>query len=52
MNGGFRTDAKTVMEADTRRVRGERPYVFADMLRRQGLERIVGFVERAGGLTR
>ena len=39
-----------VMEADTRRMRGERPYVFADTLRREGLDRIVAFVETAGGL--
>jgi urease accessory protein len=39
-----------VMEADTRRVRGERPYVFADTRRRKGLDRIIGFLERAGGL--
>ena len=40
-----------VMESDTKRMRGERPYVFADMRRRQGLERIVAFIEDAGGLT-
>jgi urease accessory protein len=40
-----------VMEADTKRIRGERPYVFANMLRREGLDRITGFIEKAGGLT-
>jgi urease accessory protein len=40
-----------VMEADTRRMRGERPYVFADMLRRKGLNEIVAFLETRGGLT-
>ena len=40
-----------VMEADTKRVRAGRPYVMADMLRRDGLEEIVRFVERFGGLT-
>ncbi len=40
-----------VMEADARRVRGDRPYVFADTLRRKGLDRIIGFIESAGGLT-
>ena len=39
-----------VMEADTRRMRSGRPYVFADMLRRKGLERIVCFIEEYGGL--
>ncbi|MFO1185275.1 MAG: urease accessory protein UreG [Bauldia sp.] len=38
------------MEADTKRVRGERPYVFADTLRGRGLDRVVAFIERAGGL--
>jgi urease accessory protein len=41
-----------VMEADTIRVREGRPYVFADTLRRQGLDRIVAFIESAGGLSR
>ncbi len=40
-----------VMEADTKRMRGDRPYVFADTLRRTGLERIVEFIETAGGLS-
>jgi urease accessory protein len=40
-----------VMESDTRRMRGGRPYVFADTLRRKGLDRIVGFIESAGGLS-
>ena len=39
-----------VMEADTQRVRDGRPYVFTDMLRRERLEEIVGFIERVGGL--
>ena len=33
------------------RVRGERPYVFADTLRRQGLDRIVAFIEAKAGLA-
>jgi urease accessory protein len=40
-----------VMESDTQRMRRGRPYVFADMLRRKGLDRILGFVEQAGGLS-
>ena len=40
-----------VMEQDTRKVRGERPYVFTDLLRQRGLAEIVAFIERAGGLA-
>ncbi len=40
-----------VMEADTRRMRGTRPYVFANMLKRDGLEAIAGFIVETGGLT-
>lgn len=39
-----------VMETDTQRVREGRPYVFTDMLRRENLDAIIGFIERAGGL--
>ncbi len=39
-----------VMEADTRTVRGGRPYVFADLLRRKGLDAVVDFIEVQGGL--
>ena len=40
-----------VMEEDTRRVRGERPYVCTDLLRQKGLAEVVAFIERAGGLV-
>jgi urease accessory protein len=40
-----------VMEADTKRMRGERPYVFANMLKRDGLAEIAGFIEAQGGLA-
>ena len=40
-----------VMEQDTRKVRGERPYVFTDLLRQKGLAEVVTFIERAGGLA-
>jgi urease accessory protein len=40
-----------VMESDTRKVRGERPYVFTDLLRQKGLQDVISFIERAGGLT-
>ena len=40
-----------VMERDTQKVREGRPYVFADMLRREGLDQIIAFIEKAGGLV-
>ncbi len=40
-----------IMERDTQRVREGRPYVFADLLRREGLDEIIAFIERAGGLS-
>ena len=40
-----------VMQSDTEKVRGVRPYVFTDMLRRKGLDEVIGFIEKAGGLT-
>jgi len=39
-----------VMESDTRRQRGERPFVFTDLLRRKGVSEIVTFLENEGGL--
>jgi urease accessory protein len=39
------------MEADTIAARSGRPFVFADLLRRKGLDDIIGFIERAGGLA-
>jgi urease accessory protein len=41
-----------VMESDTRRQRGERPFVFTDLLRRKGVAEIVAFLETEGGLAR
>jgi urease accessory protein len=40
-----------VMENDTKKVRGERPYVFTDLLRQRGLSDIVAFLEKMGGLA-
>ena len=40
-----------VMEADTNKVREGRPYVFTDLLRRDGLEQIIKFIETQGGLV-
>ena len=39
-----------VMEDDTRRARGARPYVFTDLLRRRGLEEVIEFLLVNGGL--
>ncbi len=40
-----------VMNSDTQTMRGARPYVFTDMLRRKGLNEVIGFIEKAGGLA-
>ena len=40
-----------VMEVTPQRVRGDRPYVFADTLRRKGLDKVIEFLEAAGGLS-
>lgn len=39
-----------VMEEDTKRMRGQRPYVFANVKAGVGVARVAEFVERAGGL--
>jgi len=39
-----------VMESDTRRMRGERPWVFSNMKEGTGLEQIIAFIEREGML--
>jgi urease accessory protein len=39
-----------VMDADTKRMRGERPYVFSNMKTGQGLQTIMNFIARRGGL--
>ena len=41
-----------VMEGDTKKVRGDKPYVFANTLRREGLAQVISFIETAGGLDR
>jgi urease accessory protein len=40
-----------VMESDTQKVRGGRPFVFTDLLRQKGLPDVVSFLEKHGGLT-
>ena len=39
-----------IMEADARQQRGERPFVFTDLLRRKNLSTVIAFIEEAGGL--
>ena len=39
-----------VMESDTRRMRGERPWVFSNMKEGTGLQEIIAFIERDGML--
>jgi urease accessory protein len=38
------------MEADARRMRGERPFVMTNLRQGAGLQTIVSFVETSGGL--
>jgi urease accessory protein len=40
-----------VMESDTQKARGARPYVFTDMLRQTGLQSVISFIEKQGGLA-
>ena len=39
------------MEADTRRMRGERPFVMANLRGGVGVAEVIGFIASAGGLT-
>lgn len=40
-----------LLEQDTRRARGTRPYVLAQLRRGHGVEAVVDFLQRAGGLA-
>jgi urease accessory protein len=40
-----------VMERDAKKMRGERPFVFSNMKTGQGLDAIIGFIEREGMLA-
>jgi urease accessory protein len=42
----------SVMEADTQRMRGTRPYVFASLRGGAGADQVARFIETAGGLGR
>src|ERR1044072_2760375 len=39
-----------IMESDTKRMRGDRPYVFTNLKTGTGLPRVAAFIEAAGGL--
>src|SRR5689334_12300413 len=39
------------MEADARRMRGQRPFVMSNLKQSDGLDRIIGFIETRGGLS-
>ena len=41
-----------VMEVDALRMRGKRPFVFANLKRGEGVEQIAGFIIDKGGLRR
>ena len=41
-----------VMDADAKRMRGARPYVFAEVRAGKGVDAIASFIEKAGGLAR
>ena len=40
-----------VMDRDSRRMRGDRPFVFTNIRSGQGVPEVAAFIERAGGLT-
>ena len=40
----------TVMDADSKRMRGDRPYVFTNLMSGDGLDTVISFIEREGGL--
>ncbi|BAF87767.1 urease accessory protein UreG [Azorhizobium caulinodans] len=41
----------SIMESDTQRMRGTRPYVFAAIRHGKGVEDVAAFIEKAGGLA-
>lgn len=38
------------MDSDARRQRGQRPFVFTDLTRLQGVDDVMAFIAKAGGL--
>jgi len=41
-----------VMDRDASKMRGTRPFVFTNLMTGDGLDAVVGFIERSGGLAR
>jgi urease accessory protein len=41
----------TIMEEDTKRMRGQRPYVFSNIREGVGVDAVAKFIEQAGGLA-
>jgi urease accessory protein len=41
-----------IMERDARRMRGDKPFLFAELIRARGIEEIVAFIEKRGGLAK
>jgi len=41
-----------IMERDARRMRGAKPFLFAELIRGRGVEEIAVFIERRGGLMK
>ena len=39
-----------VMDADSKRMRGDRPFVFTNLMSGDGLDTVISFIEREGGL--
>ena len=39
-----------VMDADSKKMRRERPYVFSNMRSGEGVQAVIAFIERVGGL--
>jgi urease accessory protein len=39
------------MERDSKKMRGERPFVFSNLKKDSGLEDIIGFIEKEGMLA-
>ncbi|WP_324749227.1 urease accessory protein UreG [Sphingomonas sp. LY54] len=39
-----------VMDRDAKRMRGERPFLFTNLKTQDGLDRVIEFIEKAGGL--
>jgi len=40
-----------VMDSDTKRMRGPRPFVFTNIRAGEGLDAVVGFIQKTGGLS-